>query len=561
MRNLRFSKLYLLSQNERSGLEVSFSDRPTLIRAPNNHGKSAILKSLYDSFGAQPHKIDASWKSANVTSLLHFSIEKKNYAVLKAAGSYSIFDSQRNLLISTHRVSDELAPFLSDLLDFKLVMADKKDHVVIPPPAYIFAPFYVDQDHGWIKPWSSFSRMYLPNSARLLSEYHSGVRPNEYYEAIAKRERLRALVSAAELERKAVGDAIKKIRTATGEITLSYELNDFSNETTRLVLESQTLHEAEVGYRERLAALNEERQLWADQRDILKGAISEMEGALAAATEHPNHVECPTCGQDYENSLVEQFGLVEDIDGLIAARMNANKKITDLDDLIKEQRSNLMDVTKALTEVKTIFAIRKAEVTFRDVVAAEGKTEAAKLLQARVDELDAEIGRLTRNIAEQDQRIKNSQGKDRTERIKGEFRDLLTEFSNALDVRLDDRKSLSLSGINIGRGSEGPRALLAYYFAFLRISASYSSSVFCPIVVDAPNQQGQDKTHMPIMIKLMIEEAPKDSQLIIAAEDQYGLLDDDIATIDISGQKDHVLKLEQFEHVAEVVRPFTGLLL
>jgi hypothetical protein len=66
---------------------------------------------------------------------------------------------------------------------------------------------------------------------------------------------------------------------------------------------------------------------------------------------------------------------------------------------------------------------------------------------------------------------------------------------------------------------------------------------------------------MPIMMKLMIEQAPKRSQLIIAAEDQYGLSDDDIATIDVSGQKDHILKLEQFEHVAEAIRPFTGLLL
>jgi hypothetical protein len=509
----------------------------------------------------QPHKIDKSWRSANVTSLLQFSIADKNYSLLKMAGSYSIFDSQQNLLIFTHRVSDELGPFLANLLDFKLVMADKRDRVVIPPPAYIFAPFYVDQDHGWIKSWSSFSNMYLPNSARLLSEYHSGVRPNDYYDAIAERERLRALANVAELERKAVADAMKKIRATSGEITLSYELSDFSNETARLILESQTLHEAEVGYREELAGLNEERQLWVDQREILKGAISEMEGALSAAAEHPNHVECPTCGQGYENSLADQFGLVEDIDGLITARMNANKKIADLDERIKERRSNLVDVTKALSQVETIFAIRKAEVTFRDVVAAEGKTEAAKLLQARVDELDKEIGGLSQSIAEQDQRMKNTEGRDRTNKIRSEFADLLIEFSKALDVRLDDRKSLNLTGINIGRGSEGPRALLAYYFAFLRISASYSSSVFCPIVIDAPNQQGQDKNHMPIMMKLMIEEAPKNSQLIIAAEDQYGLSDDDIETIDVSGQKDHVLKLDQFEHIAEIVRPYTGLLL
>lgn len=271
MRNLRFSKLYLLSHNERAGLEISFENQITLVQAPNNHGKSAILKSLYDSFGAQPHKIDVSWKSANVISLLEFSLKGSSYNILKAAGSYTIFDSKQNPLLTTRSVSDELAPFLAELLDFHLVMADKKDRVVIPPPAYIFAPFYVDQDQGWTKPWSSFSRMYLPNSAKLLSEYHSGIRPNEYYEALAERERLRALISAADLERKAVADAIKKIRAAAGEITLSYELNDFAGETDRLVAESQHLHECEVKYRNQIRARSHHHRRGRQQRRRREG--------------------------------------------------------------------------------------------------------------------------------------------------------------------------------------------------------------------------------------------------------------------------------------------------
>jgi hypothetical protein len=65
-----------------------------------------------------------------------------------------------------------------------------------------------------------------------------------------------------------------------GEFLLSYELADFSNETERLVTESQHLHEAQVSHRELLAALNEEHQIWSDQRDILNGAIFEMDHAL-----------------------------------------------------------------------------------------------------------------------------------------------------------------------------------------------------------------------------------------------------------------------------------------
>ncbi|HEY1746904.1 MAG TPA: hypothetical protein VGG11_09105 [Xanthobacteraceae bacterium] len=165
-----------------------------------------------------------------------------------------------------------------------------------------------------------------------------------------------------------------------------------------------------------------------------------------------------------------------------------------------------------------------------------------------------------KEVREQEDRMRNAQAKSRTEAIRAEFADYLTDFAKALDVRLDGKQRLQLSGVSIGRGSEGPRALLAYYLAFLNVSASYSSCVQCPIVIDAPNQQGKDRTHMPAMMKLMIEKAPEASQLIIGAEDQYGLEDDDIEIIDVSGEKDHVLRLEQFDRVAEVMRPYLGLL-
>lgn len=561
MPNLRFSRLYLLSQNEQAGLEISFNRLPTIVRAPNNHGKSAVLKSLYDAFGAQPHKIDNSWKSANAISLVEFTIDGEEYAILKTAGSYSVFDAKKKPLITTSKVTDELGPFLANLLNFKLVMIDRDDRVRIPPPAYIFAPFYVDQDQGWIKSWASFSRMYLPDSARLLSEYHSGIRSNDYYEAVAERNRLRAALQEITTQRDATSEAIKKIREATSEITLSYDLSDFSRETDRLVANSQGLHNKQVSHREELAALNEEFQLWTDQRAIINGAIAEMDSSLSHAAAHPSHVECPTCGQDYDNDLRAQFGLVEDIDGLLTARLNASRKISEIDVLIKAQRNNLAEIEKAILEADSIFAVRKAEVTFKDVVRAEGRTEAARLLQSQLEELDTRIGKLNGEIAEQEGRIRSASSRTRSDQITSEFFDLLATFSKSLDARLEDGSNLKLSGVNIGRGSEGPRALLAYYFAFLTIARKYSSCAFCPIVIDAPNQQGQDKKHMPAMMRFMLDQAPEGSQLIIGAEDQYGLHKHEIDIIDVSGQKDHVLRIEQFENVSNSVRPYLARIL
>jgi hypothetical protein len=86
-------------------------------------------------------------------------------------------------------------------------MSGHDEDVVIPPPAYIFAPFYIDQDQSWTKPWDSFTRMYLPDS---LADYHSGLRPNAYYEAKARQALLR---KAIEAER---GNVLPKSQTSVG---------------------------------------------------------------------------------------------------------------------------------------------------------------------------------------------------------------------------------------------------------------------------------------------------------------------------------------------------------
>jgi hypothetical protein len=58
----------------------------------------------------------------------------------------------------------------------------------------------------------------------------------------------------------------------------------------------------------------------------------------------------------------------------------------------------------------------------------------------------------------------------------------------------------------------------------------------------------------------MIDEVPNKAQLIIAAEDQFGLRDDEVDIVDVGGQKDHVLRLDQFVTVSDALRPYLGLL-
>src|SRR5690349_23943791 len=153
---MKFRRLFLLSHERRRALAMEFGVGATVIQAGNGFGKSALLKSLYDTFGAEPHRVDDNWKSEQVVSAVEFTVDGVVRTIVRSAGTYAIFDEAGNWQFQTSSVMAELAPYIADLLHFRLLMTDKRDQVVVPPPAYAFAPYYVDQDRSWTTVWEPF---------------------------------------------------------------------------------------------------------------------------------------------------------------------------------------------------------------------------------------------------------------------------------------------------------------------------------------------------------------------------------------------------------------------
>ena len=92
MRTMKFRRLYLLSRDSRRAFTMEFGPGATVIQAPNGYGKSALLKSLYDAFGAEPHRVDDRWKSERVVTAVEFAIDGIVRTIVKSGGMYAIFD-------------------------------------------------------------------------------------------------------------------------------------------------------------------------------------------------------------------------------------------------------------------------------------------------------------------------------------------------------------------------------------------------------------------------------------------------------------------------------------
>jgi hypothetical protein len=94
--------------------------------------------------------------------------------------------------------------------------------------------------------------------------------------------------------------------------------------------------------------------------------------------------------------------------------------------------------------------------------------------------------------------------------------------------------------------------LLAYYYAILHTIHRYGSGTFCPVVIDSPNQQGQDDANLPKMLEFILDEQPPESQLVLGVE-SLGRVQPADASVIAFDQKFGLLRADEFElHQAEM---------
>ena len=120
MKRLIFEELLMMSTHEKSARRVIFHPEVTLIQGTNDTGKSSLMKTIYQTFGATPPNVHQRWVGAAVKSAVKFSIDGTRYTILRDGKTYALFDSEGGTLGTYTSVTKELAPVLASLFAFRL---------------------------------------------------------------------------------------------------------------------------------------------------------------------------------------------------------------------------------------------------------------------------------------------------------------------------------------------------------------------------------------------------------------------------------------------------------
>lgn len=524
MKKLVFKEVSILSKAEKTARRESFDPKTNLLIGENDVGKSTLIKSLYHTLGADvPGLQNARWKKAKPIYCVRFAIDGIEYSIVRDEKYFGVFDAKGVLVGRYAGISGEkgIAQFLNPLLGFRIELERSEDgDLGLAGPAFYFLPYYVDQDEGWTRSLVSFNGLQQFSTYRKhMLEYHLGVRPQSYYDA-----------KKSSVELKAKKDKLAEERITLASVRDSYvrkkaarnvDLDPavFRKEVEELVDQYNQIYGRQQAVLQELKTVRNERHSLENEILILRRAIRELDAdyALAEDPDTPDPVGCPTCGTEIANSIVERFGILDDIDNCFSLIDQRKKKIVDVQQDIDAVELKYRRVTEELSPVEELLRRQKENVTFAEFVAAEGMKDVMGSLGEDIDGIASQENGLQQQLDKLVDELKVDA--KRKKEITNFYQARMKEFLGDLNVHVldvNDYKTYEKQIKTNALGSDLPRSLLAQYFAFLHVMTKFNPSVLCPLVLDSPFQQEQDAENISAIFKFIFSRVLADQQLILA---------------------------------------------
>jgi hypothetical protein len=523
MTSLVFKEVLILSKVEKKARKETFDSKINLITGENDVGKSTLIKSLYHTLGADvPGLQNARWKKAHPIYCVRFELRGVDYTVIRDERYFGVFDADGKLLGKFAGISGKrgISQFLNPRLDFRVELERAEDGKLgAAGPAFFFLPFYVDQDEGWTKSWASFNGLQQFNKYRKsMLEYHLGVRSQSYYDARRRQVELideKTIVSAEIATLNTVRESYQK-RKAHRQIDLDPSV--FRKEAEELVDRYNEIYGRQQSVGQELKDVRNERHSIENEIAVLQQAIRELDAdyvyAEDPATSDP--VLCPTCGTGIANSIVERFGILDDIDLCYDLTDQRRKKLLDLQDQQTAIELRYQVVTAELAPLEEILKRTREKVTFAEFVAAEGMKEILTSLSQDINDLAAREEEIWASLTKLDEDLKLDSKRKRE--INEYYQARMKEFLGKLNVNVlstDDYKTFDRQIKVNALGSDLPRSLLAQQLAYLHTMKVFNPATICPLVIDSPLQQEQDRHNAGAIFNFIFSRVLPEQQLIL----------------------------------------------
>lgn len=536
MKSLRFKKLWLVSEASRAARSIEFNPKVTLLVGKNHTGKSTLVKHIFKTLGCETKGKSDRWDSLAI-SVLGFELDGIDYVVYRRANVFALKNESTGTIKVTTKYS-EWSEMLATLFDFRLMLPTHQETLSQATPPFLFLPFYFDQDGSWQKQWNSFDKLtQFSGWSKPLTSYVTGQRPNGYYLAKFDETKAKAEASKVSHELGVVQAALARVKKALPRVSIRMDAGAFKQEIADLLRNSTQLKQEQESLRSKAFELATVKESLSTQIAMAKDALRDLEGDLKYLTE--SKVEptllCPTCGTTHENGFPIRLELVDDAATLRKIVSELESERQKVDESLAGIQGKLNRVKLKSVEIEKTLQVKKGALRLQDVVDSQSAEVVRGAFTKDMDYLKKQLAKHEELSTDLKDKVAKFDIPERTKEINAFYGERIELFASELgvqDLREDVKKK---PDANItASGSALPRSLLAYQFAVLHTAKEKGDAKIFPLVVDSPNQQGQDAEHLSQMLNFIVKRTPVGQQLILAVEERPQGLTFDGTTIELT---------------------------
>lgn len=521
MKKMYFNRLTIISKTEKKAAQFDFSKNYNLILSneKNSVGKSSLVKNIFWSFGCEP-QFDDKWRSLNCQVIVDFEVEDETYQIARHGSYFVVSYPQGEQKIFTS-VGGEFSSEMMRIFKFNALLPVRdKDEVTIPPPAYYFLPFYIDQKLSWASAWASFSNLgQFSGWKKIIIPYHTGMIDKDYFNITRK-------IYSIKVVMKEVVKQIERLDTAISVVSeFSFENNNLaiSDDEIDKIEEQINVEIMDIHYQqevlfEELSALRIEKAHIGSQIVLAEISFEETNEDYEFAESLDEVIECPTCGTAHDNSIINRFSLFQDKKQAEDMLGRLKAELVNIEAKIEEKTDSFEILKTKIHELDEKYLVERGR-SLSDVIEAvasksvQKKVENSKCFQVdKLHNLNSNEKTLIEN------RVKNS--RDKRKLVREKFQEYFPRFLSKLKAFGVNSTSIKSPENHTkvsesGGAAESTRAMLAYYVSVYNLINDYGEHVLCPFVIDTPNQHEQAAKHYDSIVSLLINELPENAQLFL----------------------------------------------
>jgi len=520
--NMIINEFAILSPELKKAYVQPFMNKTNVIIGKKDSGKTTLARSILYTLGCDVKKLDFIDKFPENIYIIDININSDNYIIIrkklksgKGANFFKIIHNKKEFM-SFYNTKD-FSIYLNSIMNINLISLDKNNRKTMLYPNHIFLPFYTDQDYSWERYMvSTFNGLsFIPNIVKLILEYFTGVRANEYYELqIQKKNKKNEILE--------LGASIKSKEQIITENLANIKIIEDIN------IDSFTKHyELVLGMYNNIISSEHEFKETLNQKIYRNNSLSEMKRSLDTAINNIieselNH-HCPNCNQKIYNDMETNYGLYDTKEHLIKEREIVLMHLKEVEEEIKLSQSELeilktdsKAISKKLDSTSKIIDIQERASSFALNYVNDKLNDELILLRTSRDTLNEELCVIEEQL-----------NKLNLVDVASSYKtNMISAFSELdLDFSYRNYYNSNLESANIFlSGTSKNQAFIAQYITIYNIILNNERTINIPMMLDTFVKDHFTKKEIEITTKYIMDNLNTQYQSFIYMKDELDFL-------------------------------------